>query len=188
MSFALVIIFVSTMTAILLFLLLEQGVNYAGQQKRIVYLFMNHPLKFEAIVLLLFLSVPIYFVVPIYESLILGTPDSSGWTLLFLIGGGWPVLSYMLHRRLLDFKVTLGIGKKKKYDPILIAKINVGLWFASACLLVVSLFLVASSILPEIGSIMTAAGTFGLLFIPFRKNRAIIKEYNESSSDEAILE
>jgi hypothetical protein len=171
------------LTGMMIFMLLEMGVSQAGAQKRLVYLFMDHPWGVEALIQILLLSFPLSLGYIIYQGVIVGL-DSSGMSIIILLAVMWPVMGYILHRRLLGFKHTLGIGQKKEYDSIFIAKLSVFGWIASACTFVAGIFSILGDILPEFRFALSAVGSLGMLSISFRKNLAIVRNQDEPSTEE----
>ena len=159
--------------AITIMLLLEMGVTNVGSQKRLVHLFISHPFKVEALVIGSFWSFPI-FIVPIS---ILGE-DSSMLTLVGTLAIAWPVLSYVLHRRLMDFQQTLGLGKKKEYNPVLVAKLSVTIWAIAACGVVLSFFIAVLEISQELSYLILGVSGIVMFFIPFRESLAIVRNQN----------
>lgn len=176
------------LTGMMIFLLLEMGVSQAGAQKRLVYLFMDHSWGVEALIQILFLSFPLSLGYLMYLGMISGVVDPSAISIVLMLAVAWPVMGYMVHRKLLDFKQTLGIGQKKEYDPIFIAKISVVLWIASVCTIVVGIMSMLWDVLPEVRYTLTTIGSLGTLFIPFRKSLSTVQNQNEPSPAEWELE
>ncbi|MBY8997248.1 MAG: hypothetical protein KGD60_05910 [Candidatus Thorarchaeota archaeon] len=175
------------LVAFLIFFLLEMGVTNVGSQKRLVYLFMDHPWRVEAVIHILFLWFPISMSLWIYQGVSAGI-DSSGWSMIVLFLVGWPVLSVVMHQKLQEYQQTLGIGQKKEYDPIFIAKLNVLIWGISACVFFGGLFAIAGDFLPEVRYALSTLGSLGMIFIPFRKSLADVRNTEETTEDEFFLE
>ena len=167
------IVMILMMSGITIMLVLEEGINYVGKRKQLVHLFMNHPWRIEAFVICSFWSFPIGIV-----SISVLASNSSVFSLLGTIVVAWPVLTYVLHRRLMDFQQTLGIGKKKEYDTILVARLSVTIWIISACGLVLSFFLAAFDISQETSYLLLGFCGIIMFFIPFRKSLALVRNQN----------
>lgn len=175
------------LAGVMILMLLEMGVSQAGAQKRLVYLFMDHPWGVEALIQILFLSFPFSLSYSIYQGIIAGL-DSSGMSIIILLAAVWPVMGYMLHRRLLDFKHTLGIVQKKEYDPIFIAKISIVLWISSVCTIIVGILFMLGDVFPDIRFTLSTIGTLGAISIPFRKSLAKVRNQDELTTEEWELE
>ena len=185
MIFEFIIIGGPMLVAFLIFLLLETGVTNVGSQKRLVYLFMKHPWRVEAVIHILFLWFPISMSIWIYQGISAGV-DTYGWPIIVLFLVGWPVLSFMMHQKLLEFQQTLGIGQKKEYDPNFIAKLNVLVWGLSACIFFGGLFAMAGDFLPEVRYTLSTLGSLGMIFIPFRKSLAEVRKQEDPTDSEFL--
>ncbi|MFW9813259.1 MAG: hypothetical protein ACFFF9_12435 [Candidatus Thorarchaeota archaeon] len=171
------------MTGISIFLLLEMGVNNVGSQKRLVHYFITNPLKVEALILSLFCTFPFFILYTSYYGFLMGR-DTEFPSFLVTIVIGWPVLSYAIHRRIMDFKHTLGIDKKKVYDPVQIAKLSIAIWMVAAFALVSSFFFALFDILTESISVLIAFSGIVMMLIPFRDSLAKVRNQNVISEEE----
>ncbi|MFX1482625.1 MAG: hypothetical protein ACFFCP_05480 [Promethearchaeota archaeon] len=177
------IVMVLFMTGISIFFLLEMGVNNVGTQKRLVYIFMGNPLKVEALILSFFCTFPLFLLFFSYQGFLMGR-DTEFPVFLVTIAIGWPVLSYALHRRLMDFKQSLGLEKKKEYDPVVIAKLSVAIWMAAAFVLVSSFFFALFDILTESISVLVAFSVIVMMLIPFRDSLAKVRDRKAVSEED----
>lgn len=173
------IVIILMMSGITIMLLLEEGINYVGRRKQLVHLFMNHPWKIEAFVICSFWSLPIVIV-----SISVLASDSSVFSLLGTVVVAWPVLTYVLHRRLMDFQQTLGMRKKKEYDPVFVARLSVTIWIIAACGLVLSFFLTAFDRSQDISYLLLGSCGIIMFLIPFRKSLTLVRSQSAEIEEE----
>ena len=110
--------------------------------------------------------------------------NSSTFSLVGTLVIAWPVLSYMLHSKLMDSQHTLGLSKKKEYDPVLVARLSVAIGIIAVCGLVLSFFLAAFDISQEVSYVLIGSCGITMWFIPFRKSLKIIRNQNTTSDDD----
>ncbi|MFW9805665.1 MAG: hypothetical protein ACFFFK_02920 [Candidatus Thorarchaeota archaeon] len=165
------------MSGLTLFLFLEMGVMNIGKQKRLVHIFMKHPWKIEALIISMFLSLPISIASISYIA--------GDYSLSFVVIV-WPVLIFVQHSRFMDFQQTLGIGKKKEYDPILIAKLNVAVWFIAVCGIVIGFLLSLYDISQDLSQLIVIPCMMVMFLVPFRKSLALVR--NQSTEIEGEFE
>jgi hypothetical protein len=168
--------FLSGMT---MFMLLEMGVTNVGGQKRIVHLFIKHPWKVEALIISLFFSFPIAII-----SMSFMGEDTSLLSLVATSVIAWLVLSFFVHRRFMDFQQTLGIGRKKEYDPVFVANLSIAVWTIATCGLVLSFLISIYDISQSLSYLLLGSCGTAMWFIPFRKSLKIIRNQNPASDEE----
>jgi hypothetical protein len=159
-----------------IFLLLEMSVMNVGGQKRLVHQFMKNPWKVEALIICLFSSFPISLI-----SILMMAENSSS---LFIVGTlvfGWPILMYVFHSRMMDFRQLLGIDRKKEYDPVFVAKLSITVWSIAAFGLVLSFILIVFSTFLELGASLVVPCIMIMIHIRFRKSLAIVRNHNTTT-------
>ncbi len=110
--------------------------------------------------------------------------DSSLISLVATVVIAWPVLSYFMHRRFMDFRQTLGIEKKKEYDPVFVAYLSIAVWSIAACGLVLSFLLSIYSISQSLSYLLLGSCGAVMWFIPFRKSLKIVRNQSTTINDE----
>ena len=170
------------LTAVMLFLLLEAGVNQPGYQKKLVFQFIQHPWRVEGTILILFLWMPVSFGYSIYTA-VLGGADPQLLSILVMLVIGFPVMAYFLHMRISDFKSKLGIGQKIEHDPILKAKVAVVCWLISVGSFIVGAMFMLTDTQPHLRFILSGLGSLGAIMIPFRESLATIRNQDEKDHD-----
>ena len=186
---------VLTLSAVILFTLLDPGVNISHSQKRLTDYFINHPTRFEIIFQLMLLAFPVAFGVMLLDYM--GTESQySALSIIILFIFSWPILMYSAHQTLIEFEIELGFSsrKRKEIDPILIAKLKIIGWIISLGVVIVSLIVAQFENLSFLASPLAMLGFIGICFIPIRKsldiirNKGEIEEGNDRRSKVLILD
>ncbi|MFX1580564.1 MAG: hypothetical protein ACFFBJ_13025 [Promethearchaeota archaeon] len=166
------------LSGIAIFIFLEESIANIGRQKRMVYLFMKHPWKVEALIICLLTSFPI---------VIISITLMAGKSLLSIAGTlvlGWPILMYVFHGRMMDFRQLLGIGRKKEHDPVFVAQLSITVWSIAACGLVLSFIFGVFNISIELGYFLIGPCVMAMILIRIRESLAIVRNHNATTDDE----
>jgi hypothetical protein len=177
------------LVGMLLYLLLESGVNYSQSQKRLTYIYMSHPRDFEITIHLLLLAFPSSFVFLFFPALQTNAA-SSLLSILVLFAMFWPFVLYQVHRRFAEFAITLGMRSEpiKEVNPVLKARLSLLGWILAVLSIVAGFIVRDNPMFQFLDFPLMMIGMISIVVLPLRKSidilRGIDTEVREDYSPE----